>query len=398
MKKNTYSIIIFSILSLSLMGSFTELKITDSNKQIAPFSSVITGVSPPSSGTWTINADTTIQNENLMLNGSVLINTDVKFEIIDSIITFSSNSFNIYISAGNLIIDNSEIYNFDKIKVWNNSNATISNANFHDYNVALDIRESKLNIINSNMTDGVQGINMYNANYSSIDSCNILDTSEETILISFANHILINNSCFRGAGNTYDCIGVNAGTMTNLTIKNSIFDNFHKSLYYQNVKDSYVGYSNFSQTIDSMFEDGELQFVDDSDNLTIEYNHIKNLTYDGIEIYRSKNYQIRHNIIEDIGAGTHIEHYPLENINIYNNTFINSNLRANDVNGLYIYNNTLCESRIQTANCTNVMIEDNKYVCPGEISSSIPGYETSIILIMFCIIISFKKKQILDKK
>ena len=171
--------------------------------------------------------------------------------------------------------------------------------------------------------------------------------------------------------------------MTQLNVTNNIVLDYHKSLYYQNVTDGYIGYNYFAQAPDSPYLDGELQFDVNCSDISLENNTLYNLTYDGIEIYRSSNFLIQDNWIEDIGAGTHIEHGLIKNITIISNNFVNSMVLANDVielniinneinpgtinidncSTVAIINNTICGNPIQTGNSDDVTIEGNEYIC-----------------------------------
>lgn len=76
----------------------------------------ITGVSPPASGTWTINADTVVTNEDLIINGSIQVNNWYKLTLVNSTLRMNNPSnlkygIDVQITA-NFTMQDSKILNY----------------------------------------------------------------------------------------------------------------------------------------------------------------------------------------------------------------------------------------------------------------------------------------------
>ncbi|MHA1819395.1 MAG: right-handed parallel beta-helix repeat-containing protein [Promethearchaeota archaeon] len=343
-----------------------QFKIRSNFSSKIPDSASITGIYPPSSGTWIIAADTVIIGENLVLNGSIQISSGHTLSIYNSNITFSNNSYEIWGNTATLNIYNSSIENYDQIRMAVQSSINFTQSTFNAISKGLDASDSSLIVKGCSFRSIKQGISLWNIDGATIEDTEILDTLNETILISYSQNIIINNTHLRGDGPTYECVGINVGATQNLRVINSVIENFHKSVFYQDVDDSYIGYSNFSQTPNSKYIDGELQFTDGSDNITIEHNYINNLTYDGIEIYQSNHYYIYNNTIKNVGAGTHIEHPFIGYLTIINNTFLNSSPIISDGTNLLITGNNIVNGEIVLNNCSDSEISYNR-ICQGRI-------------------------------
>ncbi|MHA1683045.1 MAG: right-handed parallel beta-helix repeat-containing protein [Promethearchaeota archaeon] len=332
-----------------------------------PRVSSITGSLPPAAGTWIINQNTTVEGETLLLNGSINVLTGFKLEIIDSFLDFSIISSSISGTGATLVVINSTITNYSQIIFSSNSLVEVQDSTLSNFESGTQVDGSGLHVENTTFTGGDIGIKAHSFSGISIQNSSFLDLKNESIGLSFGNGAIVEDCYMRGGGDTYDCIGVATYQVVNLSVNGTTMVNYHKSIFYQNSSFCNLTNSYFAQSPDSQFSDGELQFDAGCSDVMLINNTINNLTWDGIEIYRSSNFLIKNNTIKFTGSGTHIEHGLISNISLVSNTFINSDLRANDVVHLNITSNSFYSCGIQVRNCSTVVIWWND-ICKGKIS------------------------------
>jgi parallel beta-helix repeat protein len=342
------------------------------NPNIIPETQSITGVSPPETGTWTISADTTVENENLLLNGSIVVNNGIQFEIINSSIEFSVDTYDLVIN-GRFFGRNSALKHLYRIECHGTEYIMI-NCSVLDIHHGLLSSCDMIRIINSTFQNCNNGLLLNYADNLYCEASDFLNIQKEAIHLESGKNATIINSTFHGTGNNYDCIGLMVQNMDNVTLRGNIYQNFYKNIYWRDSSEGYVGNSSFCQTSDSLAVDGELQFYN-VENITIEHNSLHNLTNDGIEIYGSDNFLIHNNTFDQIIAGMHIGNSPSTNLTIQNNTFIDSLLVATLVNQLIIHNNSFVRGTIGIDTCTDIDIQYND-ICGDPISI---GTSTGIV-------------------
>ena len=213
--------------------------------------------------------------------------------------------------------------------------------------------------INSEVSFGLEYGLWVSSNDVVIDGINITAGADEIFRIGSVNNVTIQNSVARGNGTNYDSAGVVGSGATNVTIVNSTFQNFYKSIFVDHFEDFVIEDSIFEQTPDSQALDGEMQFVDNTKNVRISNCIIRNLSYDGIEIYRSSDFMINNNTIIGIGAGLHFNNEPVSNIHIINNTFLDSGARINASDHLFFYNNDFQGDSLSMHNSRDTIISNN---------------------------------------
>lgn len=322
--------------------------------------SIITGSMPPASGDWIINQNTTMADHQLVMNGTIQVLPSYTLEVLDSNITFSNNADGVWINGGQLILGNASVTHFNEIGAENGATLELMGTRLQDFDRAINAMDStNLSIRDSLVTNGMIGISVHDFTGALIENTSFIAIENQSIAASFGTNLMVVGNHMIAGGNTYDCVGVDAGSVDTLDLINNTILNYHKSLFYQNVSNATVISNYFAQEPDSPYLDGELQFDTGCMSILLENNTISNLTYDGIEIYRSKDFLIRNNTIRDTGAGTHIEHAPIENITIFNNNFINSDALAKDASNINVLNNSFDDGTIRFQNCTGGMIMDN---------------------------------------
>jgi hypothetical protein len=338
------------------------------NSSIIPEIQSITGISPPETGTWTISADITVENENLLLNGSIVVNNGIKFEIINSSIEFSLETYDIVIN-GRFYGLNASIKHLYRIEC-HGTEFILINSSVIDIHHGLQSGCDMIRIINSTFQNCNNGLLLNYADNFYCEASHFINIQKEAIHLESGKNATIINSNFRGNGNNYECIGLMAQNMDNITLSGNLYQNFYKNIYWRDSCEGYVSDSTFCQTSDSMSIDGELQFYN-VENITIEHNYLHNLTNDGIEIYGGTNLLIQNNTFDQIFAGMHIGNLMSTNLTIQNNTFFDSLLIATLVTQLKIHNNSFMRGTIGIDTCTEIDIQYNE-ICgdPIDIGTS----------------------------
>jgi len=358
-------LVLLPCLGVSFKPSTTASNFTLLQPEV--YSASITGDSPPSTGDWTLTQNTVINGENLVFNGSIYVPNGLIFDILNSNITFSSASYEISVSGSEINIINSNLTRYSDFQIQQDSVALIQNARFENFDRGFSAISSQLTIENSTFRTGSVGIQMHNSESPIVKNTFIIEIIKEAILPSWTYNILIENCTLKGSGNDYNNNGIKAGHSRNITVVDCHLMDFAKTLFYQNVTDSFVLGSKFERTASAKIEDGELQFIEQSNNIRIEDNYIYHLAYDGIEIYNCSHFYIKNNTIEEMSSSFHIEHGPLTNITIINNTIISCDAGIQDVENLTITGNYFIDSNINLRSSSEIEVSYNK-ICRGEIS------------------------------
>ena len=279
---------------------------------------------PPASGSWFINENTRVENLNAQLNGSIEIESNIAIEFVNCTFHFISDHH---------------------VKMLSNSNITL------------------------------KGLNVTISNKSVIEIVN-------------CKNITLENINARGFGGDHDYVGIHTYDTQNVSVFDSVFQNFAKGVYAGNITDFYFENNIFEQTSETESTDGELQVEAGSKRLTFYRNTIRNCALDGFEIRETSEINITQNIIIGGNVGLGITKNS-SNAFVINNTFINSNcvldsvdyvnveknnfengwLSSNLVNNAIIRYNTLDYVENLTyfdATCTNFTQSDNyfRYVLP----------------------------------
>ncbi len=197
-KKKSYVISFYLLLSLLLAASFTV-----SNSVLAS----ITGSSPPASGDWVINSPTTVINENLTIDGNIIVNSSLK--VIDSVIWFKSNKSVLNVTErGSLYLKNVTIKGYNDSVRWVFSiynggtcevdNTTLINVGYEgaEYQTGVWINSDSVVINNTVIINPYVGIWISGTRNITINNTKIysdLPTSYMGLRVLSSNGIVINN-------------------------------------------------------------------------------------------------------------------------------------------------------------------------------------------------------------
>ncbi|MGQ4891331.1 MAG: right-handed parallel beta-helix repeat-containing protein [Candidatus Njordarchaeia archaeon] len=382
----------------------------------------ITGTSPPSSGNWTISDVTVVEDEVLIVNGSIVIeysgalvlkNSTIymnlgspgehsievhgNLTVINSTITAynTSNSYALKVYYGSkLLIENSEIsyvgyksLYLDTFGIWIHAdNATIKNSYIHHNYYGIVVEKAQNVTIVNNVIENVSqiGIHFFESSKCLVGDNNISYVPTGVSIDTSGNITVTGNRIKFGKS------GIELNSSYNNTISNNTITDM-----------SWVGFN-----------------IDDSTNNTISNNFIANFTNYGIEVMEAPNNtfignhiiggeygmrflesngtQILENIVEDSS------YYALRIKEMFHNTiksnvFYNSGLwvdtsyyntvENNTVNGKpLIYMEFVNDTSIENTSVGQIILvrSNNITISNLEISNTsvaIEIYETNLILI-----------------
>ncbi len=250
----------------------------------------ITGTQPPSSGDWVIDDITIIKNDDIIVNGSIIINNGGALILENSTIRMNLNypgQYKITVnSGGNLTIDNSKITAFNTTNyytievlsgaVFSTNSSTIEYAGYFDYNTYTDYPGVKIETSN----------------------------------------IVINKTIFRKFGSMM----VYLQNCENVTIKNSKFEgvfNNHVGLYIEN--------SINIKVINSTFIDA-YEVILDSKNILFLSNKISQMNVAvslGVLVRNSLSITFNNNSLIKNNIRVYGNRTVFETLNIYKNNTVN---------------------------------------------------------------------------
>ena len=250
----------------------------------------ITGTQPPSSGDWVIDDITIIKNDDIIVNGSIIINNGGALILENSTIRMNLNypgQYKITVnSGGNLTIDNSKITAFNTTNyytievlsgaVFSTNSSTIEYAGYFDYNTYTDYLGVKIETSN----------------------------------------IVINKTIFRKFGSMM----VYLQNCENVTIKNSKFEgvfNNHVGLYIEN--------SINIKVINSTFIDA-YEVILDSKNILFLSNKISQMNVAvslGVLVRNSLSITFNNNSLIKNNIRVYGNRTVFETLNIYKNNTVN---------------------------------------------------------------------------
>ncbi|TFF87381.1 MAG: hypothetical protein EU549_04820, partial [Promethearchaeota archaeon] len=257
-------------------------------------------------------------------------------------------------------------YSGNRIEIQNtNKPLVIQNCTIQNFTTAIYIQNvSNVEIINSSFINGTDAFDLSNVNDIKITIAILRGIEGKGFKIKNSFNVTIFNSSAQGIGETYDCEGIKAFDSKKIALKYSTFWNFHKSCFFTNVSYCYFRYNHFFLTYEALDWDGELQLEEDTDNVIFEHNFLQNMTYNGLEIYKSKNYTIQFNTIENVNAGLRMVKPPLSDIRFKNNTIKFAELNINGTINLNISGNDITNGSINLSNSSRVRIDHNNF-CNG---------------------------------
>ncbi|MBY9000955.1 MAG: right-handed parallel beta-helix repeat-containing protein [Candidatus Heimdallarchaeota archaeon] len=375
---------------------------------------------PPVSGVWTITDQETINNENIIINGSIIIEDSGELSIIDSTVTFTVNeTSNLDVNvAGTLIVDNSTLtvsnalYNFTITAVegstititdstvdflmfsseesdsTDESVVAIDNSYFNAYkqfdiedssivsiiDSFFDVGESVVSVINPGTINLIgntieqKGFEVINANYATIES-NLFNLIDETALyLDNCKYVNVTSNQF-----TNSLLGIYVeDTAANLTRNN--FDTTEIGVELVTSHNSVLSENTFVSVIDTGIE------LDDSDYLILERNQF-NQSNRALYAYKS-TITFDDNILFDLQEGilmTLSDYSVISNNNLTNIVEFGidiSSTRNADVINNYFMNIT---SAALMESCRTGLIEGNNFYNVKEGISVISSREVELL-------------------
>ena len=260
----------------------------------------ITGTSPPNSGDWNISDATTIENENLIINGSIFIKSGgaliLKNSIIKMKLSFDGEYWIEVLNGGNLTMIDSTItaYNHNNhyyIKVDSGSKfymkgSTISYAGYSPSEKSgLWINTNDVIISdNSTIQNSFDGIYLYGVNSIIIANSTVSNNTYSNIQLQNCNNITIVNNTI---SNSHANPGVNVWGGRNITISNNTFF----GNYWGVSVNSAINVTMYNNTISSISYGFYISY---SDNITV-VNCIVSSEYYYSRIWSSSNVTMKNN-------------------------------------------------------------------------------------------------------
>ncbi|MHA1550774.1 MAG: right-handed parallel beta-helix repeat-containing protein [Candidatus Heimdallarchaeaceae archaeon] len=268
---------------------------------------------PPVTGSWDISDQQTIDNENIIINGSINILATGELSIIDSTVTFAVNeTFNLDISVtGSLIVENSTL--------------TVSNTLYNFTITALAgssiyIKDSVVNYLMFSSEES--DIEIENSDFTSYKQFDIIDSPYVAILgtdFLSGNAIItsVGADTINLIGNTIDEKGFEIFDAINATVEyNSFSSHTDFALYIDNGANVIVSHNSFTSSVSGLKVEG----VDAT---------IFNNTFDDLEtammLYIAHNSIITENVFTVV-SDICIELDNSDNLIIENNQFNDSSL------------------------------------------------------------------------
>ena len=236
-------------------------------------------------GNWTRDAGIDIRSNSVLIKSNILIDNRVG-------IYLDNAEYNVIMD--NIIVNSSEYGYYSGHGIWlshssnNNTvtNNTISNGDYHGIAIAYS-RDN--NISQNTIMNNEEGINLYEAANNILYLNDITNHSRCAIRIIYSgNDSIIGNNIVDNGDYGIEILGSNRTTIYG----NIILNNNYQGINIEYSFDIYV----IKNTIIDCYRGIH---VDDSSNLTINKNYIKNCTSNGISIYGSMWNGIGHVISEN---------------------------------------------------------------------------------------------------
>ncbi|MHA1347086.1 MAG: right-handed parallel beta-helix repeat-containing protein [Candidatus Heimdallarchaeaceae archaeon] len=284
-----------AVIVIGLLGVNTLLS-ADNNLKFAP----------PVTGLWEISDQQTIDNENIIINGSISILATGELSIIDSTVTFAVNgTFNLDISvAGSLIVENSTLtvsntlYNFtitaepeSSISISDSvvnylmfsseeSDLQIEDSVFTSYKQFDIIDSPYISIIGTDFLSGEaiftsnraslidligntieeKGFEIFNAVNATVEYNDFSSHTDFALYIDNGNNVIVSHNSFTNSLSGLKVEGANA------VIFNNTFDDLETAMLLSIAHHSTITENIFTVVSDICIE------LDNSDNLIIENN------------------------------------------------------------------------------------------------------------------------------
>ncbi|MCD6484590.1 MAG: right-handed parallel beta-helix repeat-containing protein, partial [Candidatus Odinarchaeota archaeon] len=323
----------------------------------------ISGTAPPSSGDWNISDITVVENEKVIVNGSIYVEDGGTLILKNSMIYLNPSGFErsgiVVCSNGNLTILNTKITSYNEKAFYMLAesgsyfymdNVTVSNLGVMNQPLALGVMVNTENatIINSRIYEGIYGLYIFSASNVEIRN-NTIYSASKGIAVELSDNVTISNNTIY----SHEFVGIHVESSTNVFIYgNTVRD--CKSVGIEIDKSSYVNiYENTLQN-SSLIVTGletDLGTIEISENNTVNGEKVKfylntenyivkdstfgelifaycrNITIENvkistIELFNISNVKIARNVIGNSSSGVYVLN--TENLNMSDNTIQNN--------------------------------------------------------------------------
>lgn len=347
-----------AIIMTPLLTQYSYTNLSDhENRAIIPKAMSIIGTPPPSSGIWSITDYTVVENETIIVNGSIFIQNGGTLELRNTTLLMnltSDGEFRIEVySGGNLTVINSNItaYNITNnyyIKVdmdaslyvdsseisyagfgWGvatglliyANNTIIKNSYIHHNFVGIYLNANDSILINNilkNNTDS--GIRLFNSNSNIIENNSITNSTYGIFLSNSHNNSILRNKVVNANSNGMYIYQSSNNTMSENIITNNSIYGIYLSQTWGNeiVKNTFLNNSPFGIGI---FYSKDISIFD---------NSIHNNSQHGIYLFRDTNVNISNNtLLWNKVSGVYLGYS--------NRSIISENIIKHNSYGVYLY-------------------------------------------------------------
>ena len=353
---------------------------------------------PPISGDWAITTHTRVENVNYILNGSIIISANQRFEVMNCSFHFNASETEIYgpnnttiyfeksnlsssdgllaigdhynilpritinrsilaniqsLFARDMLLESSEFYNFsghyfDCIQIFNNTHPlSISRGTFENFSATC--------------------LNPVYVQNLTIESCLLQEIARNGIDMINSSNITIYNTLIRSSVTFGGEFGIGGSQCSDIKIENLTTQNFPKSTCFNYFNQTSVNNCTFENIpSDPSPGDGEVQ-IEQCTDFNITNCITRDLLVDGIEIYYGRNILVENNTIANIGTAFHIRKWPIYNLTIRNNTILSSadpftgGCVISNISGLIIEYNDFQHSHFWVGSSSDVIIRFNTF-------------------------------------
>ena len=323
----------------------------------------ISGTAPPSSGDWNISDTTVVENEKIIINGSIYIENGGTLILKNSTIYMNPTGFErsgiVVCSNGSLTIVSTKITSYSGMAFYMLAesgsyfymdNATISNLGVLNQPLTLGVTVNTENatIINSKIYEGIYGLYISSASNVEIRN-NTIYSASEGIVVELSDNVTISNNTIYN----HEFVGIHVESSTNVFVYgNTVRD--CKSVGIEIDNSSYVNvYENTLQN-SSLIVTGletDLSTIEISENNTVNGKKVK-------FYFKTNNYTVKDSTFGELifayCRNITVENVKISTIELFNvsNVKVARNIIGNSSSGVSVLNT-------ENLNMSDNVIQDN---------------------------------------
>ncbi|MFQ5978677.1 MAG: nitrous oxide reductase family maturation protein NosD [Candidatus Heimdallarchaeota archaeon] len=425
LRNHPVMIINLLVFSFALISPYNRLL-----PQVA--NATIVGTSPPASGTWWIDTqNTTVEDEVIILNGSINIATSYNLTLRNVTLKMNSTSSENYwiivnngaalymenctvtaydinyawhldAYSGSTILLNDSAFSYAGTGLWGSSGLHIGTDNAQIINCTIqanyfglyidtvnntlianttvtDSYDYGIHVYNSNNTvltgntvtnSGAEGIDVYTSNNNTIQGNSVFNSSGVGLLLSDTNHNLVSKNTIRNSTQG----GISLDDSGNSTVSENTVTNSSQVDLYSYYSGIYLTDSGNSTVRENTitFSSPSGIYLTSCDNSTVSANTVTNSSKAGIRLYNSNNCTILNNTITNSSEeGMYLTNFV--------NSTISGNIVTNSANeGIYLRdsnNITVMENDVSKSSDEGIRLYDaaNSTISENTVSTSLQG-------------------------